>query len=86
MQASELPSVLRLIGFAMCWSSLLIIAGFSVFIVSDFRLNSNFGVLTAVVLVFGLLFDLLLTPALLQIVYRRPGGADRAPGTAEGRP
>jgi predicted RND superfamily exporter protein len=66
-----LPDIFRRIGFSMCWSSLLIIAGFSVFIFSDFRLNSNFGVLTAVVLTFGLVLDLLLTPALLQLAYRK---------------
>jgi predicted RND superfamily exporter protein len=71
----ELPSIFRQIGFAMCWSSLLLIAGFSVFALSIFRYNANAGILIAVALTFGLLFDLLLSPALLHLVYRRPAAA-----------
>jgi predicted RND superfamily exporter protein len=72
-----MPTLISEIGFAMCFSSVIVIVGFSVLTLSDFRLNSNFGGLTALVLCWGLLFDLFLTPALLRLTRRRGAGRER---------
>jgi len=69
-----LPVITGRLGPPMALSSLVIVAGFSVFVLSDFRLNSNFGILTAVVLSVGLACDLWVTPAALSRVY---GGRER---------
>lgn len=52
-------------GRAMVYSSLALAAGFSILAFSDFRLNREFGLLTAFIMVAALLCDLFVTPYLV---------------------
>ncbi|MBA3598072.1 MAG: MMPL family transporter [Methylibium sp.] len=63
-------------GRAVLATSLLLIAQFALLAASDFIPTSNFGLLTAVGLAAGQLFELLVLPALLLVARRRgPAGA-----------
>ena len=53
-------------GRAMVYSSLGLAAGFSILAFSRFRLNREFGLLTAFILVVALLADLFATPYLVR--------------------
>lgn len=52
-------------GQALTITTLTLIAGFGVLALSHFRINSDLGVLTAVILLIGLVADFVLLPALL---------------------
>lgn len=54
------------VGRALLTSTVILTAGFiAILLLSEFRLNSDMGLLTAVIIVVALLFDLILLPALL---------------------
>ena len=61
-------------GRAMVYSSLGLAAGFSIFVFSDFRLNREFGLLTAFIMVVALLADLFVTPYLMRVFRLFEGG------------
>ena len=62
-------------GRAVIAISIVLIAQFSLLGLSDFRPTAHFGMLCAVGLFAGQLFELLLMPALLGLRLRRPGAA-----------
>src|SRR5688572_125587 len=55
-------------GPAMLLSTLTLVLGFSVFGLSNFFVNVTLGLLTALVFSVGLVWDLLVTPALLMLM------------------
>jgi len=59
-------------GQALWITSLVLISGFAVLAFSHFRINSDLGLLTVVILILGLLADFVLLPALLLFGGRRP--------------
>ncbi len=58
------------IGRAMYFTSMIIIGGFSILMLSNFLPTVNFGLLTALAMILALLANLTLLPALLVLVYR----------------
>ncbi len=60
-----LKQTLRVIGPPVLYSSLLITAGFGIFLVSDFEILASFGLTCVAVVSLGLLADLVVTPAVL---------------------
>jgi hypothetical protein len=56
------------VGMAIWINSMVLIAGFSVLILSHFHINSVIGTLTSIVIVFALLTDLFLLPSLLMTI------------------
>lgn len=52
-------------------TSIILVAGFSLLSFSSFRLNEGLGILTALVIAFALICDLLFLPALLRCVFFR---------------
>lgn len=61
-----LAYVMQYAGLAMVLTTLVLSTAFIVFRLSQFMLNANFGLITAVALIIALLVDLLLLPALLS--------------------
>jgi len=60
------------VGPAIAFTTLVLIAGFlSMTFLADFRLNSDMGLMTSIVLVFALIFDLLALPAILMVLDRK---------------
>ena len=57
----------KTVGFAMIYTSLIIISGFSILILSDFIPSVYFGVLTSIAMGVALMVSLFLLPALLLI-------------------
>lgn len=53
------------VGWALVVTTLVLVVGFGMLMASDFRLNSDMGLLTAVILVIALIVDFLFLPALL---------------------
>jgi len=66
------------IGFAMYYTSVVIVIGFSVLVVSNFIPTIYFGLLTGVAMVFALAANLTLLPAL--IIFIQPFGPERKGG------
>ena len=64
-------------GNALLITTVVLVLGFLALAMSDFRLNSNMGLLTSLALLFALLLDFLLLPPLLMALDSR-----RAPGMA----
>ena len=60
-------------GRAMTTTSVVLVAGFSVFLAADMFNVQRFGILVALTLVVALLVDLIFTPALLRTFYRAKG-------------
>jgi hypothetical protein len=58
-------------GKAMIITSLILMSGFVVLLASDFGGTFNTGLFTALTILFALICDLLLLPALLRLAYRR---------------
>ncbi|MDP5210668.1 RND family transporter [Microbulbifer sp. 2205BS26-8] len=56
----------KMVGPALITTSFLLVIGFSILATSSFYLNAGMGLLTAIVIVFALLADLLLLPAVLM--------------------
>jgi len=55
----------RSVGTAIVINTLILAIGFSVLTFSDFKINVDMGLLTALAIIFALVFDFLLLPALL---------------------
>ena len=68
------------VGSALWVTSLVLIAGFSVLMFSDFQLNSGMGLLSAVTIAMALIADFFLLPPLLMLVERN---ADVEPARSE---
>ncbi|MEX2962321.1 RND family transporter [Microbulbifer sp. TYP-18] len=77
----------KMVGPALIITSFLLVIGFSILATSSFYLNSGMGLLTAIVIVFALLADLLLLPAILMKIEERKSEntvsdhGDPVPGT-----
>lgn len=66
------------VGKALVVTTLILAVGFSILGLSSFRLNNWMGQLTAIVIVFALIADFVLLPAVLLWVDGRKGGARRS--------
>lgn len=64
-RVAAIESAFHEAGQALTITTLTLIAGFGVLALSHFRINSDLGVLTAVILLIGLVADFVLLPALL---------------------
>ncbi len=62
----SLAYVMQYAGLAMVLTTVVLSSAFIVFRLSQFMLNANFGLITAIALLIALLVDLLLLPALLS--------------------
>jgi len=62
----SLAYVMQYAGLAMVLTTVVLSSAFIVFRFSQFMLNANFGLITAIALIIALLVDLLLLPALLS--------------------
>ena len=58
------------IGRAMYFTTVIVMAGFSILVFSNFRPTVHFGILTAAAMVIALTANLTLLPSLLMVVYR----------------
>ncbi|WP_418641240.1 efflux RND transporter permease subunit [Sulfurimonas sp. ST-27] len=63
---NALAYVMQYAGLAMVLTTVVLSSAFIVFRLSQFMLNANFGLITAIALLIALLVDLLLLPALLK--------------------
>jgi predicted RND superfamily exporter protein len=63
---AALEDTFAVVGSSIMLSSVALVLGFSIMAASGFSINQHIGVLTAVVIVFALLSDLLFLPALLK--------------------
>lgn len=79
-------SALAATGWPLVVTSLLMVGGFAVLGLSPFRMNSEFGIMAATTLAFGLAIDFLLLPALLASLggarEQEPAGAGPGPAPA----
>jgi predicted RND superfamily exporter protein len=53
------------VGHALMITTVVLVCGFAVLILSNFRLNSDMGLLTGMIIVVALIIDLLFLPAFL---------------------
>ena len=60
-------------GSALIWTTVILVAGFSCFLLSSFIPNMNFGLMTSFVLTLALVVDLTLLPAILLFRDRNVG-------------
>ena len=60
------------VGTALLVTAIILIVGFAVLALSDFKLNESMGLLTAIAIAAALVADFLLLPALLIAIDRRP--------------
>lgn len=72
------------VGWALVVTTLVLVVGFGMLMASDFRLNSDMGLLTAVILVIALIVDFLFLPALL-LKTDRQGRVASATSLAKGQ-
>ncbi len=70
----SLTYVMQYAGSAIIFTTIVLSCAFMVFTFSDFMLNANFGLVTAIALVIAVLVDLVLLPAILSIY----DGGDRS--------
>jgi predicted RND superfamily exporter protein len=63
---AALEDTFAVVGSSIMLTSVALVLGFSIMAASGFSINQHIGVLTAVVIVFALLSDLLFLPALLK--------------------
>ena len=63
-------------GKAMVFTTFILVAGLSMFMLTDFALNRNFGMTVAMMLTIGMVFDLTMLPALTKVFYRGPNLKD----------
>jgi len=54
-------------GSALIWTTVTLVVGFGCFLFGSFIPNVHFGVMTAIILGFALILDLVLTPAILLL-------------------
>ncbi len=59
------------VGHALVITTVVLVLGFAVLLLSTFRLNSDMGLLTGIILLLALLIDFLVLPALLLLFDRR---------------
>ncbi len=59
------------VGWALVVTTVVLVIGFSVLLLSDFRLNSDMGLLTAIILLIALIIDFLFLPAVLLKLDRK---------------
>jgi predicted RND superfamily exporter protein len=57
-------------GIALVLTSLLLVGGFAVMVLSDFTPTADFGLFTSVTVLLALLTDLLFLPSLLSVYQR----------------
>ena len=57
------------VGKALTITSIVLVAGFSVLVISNYTMNSSMGLLTCILISFALAFDFLLLPSLLIAVF-----------------
>ncbi|MFT7539010.1 MAG: putative RND superfamily exporter protein, partial [Lysobacterales bacterium] len=62
------------VGSAIVITSIVLVAGFSVLTFSTFRLNSDMGLVTAMIIAIALIFDFLFLPAMLIMFDRKKRG------------
>ena len=55
------------VGAAIVMNTVILAAGFAVLLFSDFKVNADMGLLTSMAIVFALVLDFLLLPALLML-------------------
>lgn len=60
------------VGWALVVTTVVLVIGFSVLLLSDFRLNSDMGLLTGIILLIALIVDFLFLPAVLLKLDRKP--------------
>ena len=68
----------RTAGRAMVTTTVVLVAGFLILLLSDFIPTAEVGLLTAYIIAFALIADFLLLPPLLMAVDRRPGSTGTA--------
>jgi len=66
-RASAIRHAFHSVGTAIAVNSFILAAGFALLMTSDFKVNADMGLLTALAIVFALIFDFLLLPSLLLI-------------------
>ncbi|WP_031570042.1 efflux RND transporter permease subunit [Rheinheimera texasensis] len=59
------------VGWALVVTTVVLVIGFSVLLLSDFRLNSDMGLLTGIILLIALIVDFLFLPAVLLKLDRK---------------
>jgi predicted RND superfamily exporter protein len=59
------------VGSAMTWTTLVLVIGFATLALSDFRPNTLIGLLGTVMVLLAWVADLIVTPALLSVLYDR---------------
>ena len=62
---------LRHVGKAVVFTTVVLVTGLGLFALSDFVLNRNAGLTVAIMLTFGMAFDLTVLPALIKLTERR---------------
>lgn len=62
---------LKIVGPSLLNTSLVLVAGFTVLMLSPFALNSRMGLMSAITITFALVFDLLFLPCLVLIVDKK---------------
>ena len=55
-------------GYALWTTTVILVAGFGVLGFSDFKMNSDLGILTAVTLINAIIMDFLLVPSILMFI------------------
>lgn len=63
------------VGRAMVTTTIALVGGFGILAFSGFELNKGMGILSAVVIALALVFDLIVLPALLQVIDRDKSSA-----------
>jgi hypothetical protein len=65
------------VGRALWITTVVLVAGFSVLAMSSFRLNSDMGLLSAIVIFIALVVDFILLPSLLMIFDKQTHYSDK---------
>jgi len=68
------------VGRALMITTVVLVIGFAVLLLSNFRLNSDMGLLTLLIIAIALIIDFLFLPAFLLIFDRQPNKAAVATG------
>ena len=55
-------------GRAMIYTTIILVTGFSLFLLTDYQINANFGATVAIMLSIGMLFDLTVLPAGIKLM------------------
>ena len=62
---------LKVVGPSLLNTSIVLVAGFSVLMLSPFALNSRMGLMSAITITFALIFDLLFLPCLILLIDKK---------------